>query len=102
MRTERGDFEWRSNKWLQWYRDALIEENEHKGPICDRLIVALGRHSGFRKSVRADCPYCETRRRRLRDLRNEMTDNQSMIMDISEILALRGADLWREDRERNL
>lgn len=93
MRTKRNEFEWRSDKWLRWYRDALIEENENKGPICDRLIVALGRPND---------PYSETRRKRLQTLSKEMRDNQLMIMDISEILALRGVDLWREDRARNI
>ena len=81
--TTRNELEWRSDKWLHWYRDALTAENEGAGPICDRIIVAL---------QRVEDPYFETRRKRLQDLTRMMRDNQSVIMDISEILALRGAD----------
>ena len=36
--TTRNELEWRSDKWLHWYRDALIAENEGAGPICDRIV----------------------------------------------------------------
>lgn len=81
--TTRNELEWRSDKWLHWYRDALIAENEGTGPICDRIIVAL---------QRVNDPYFETRRKRLSDLSKNMQDNMAVIRDISEILALRGAD----------
>ena len=86
MTTQRNELEWRSDKWLHWYRDALIAENEDAGPICDRIITALG------DSRAVVDPYYETRRKRLVDLQKHMRSNVSVIRDISEILALRGAD----------
>lgn len=86
MTTQREELEWRSDKWLHWYRDALTAENEGAGPVCDRIITALDDPRGL-----AD-PFQATRLKRLRDLQRHMRNNVSVIRDISEILALRGAE----------
>lgn len=86
MRTQRKELEWRSDKWLHWYRDALTAENEGTGPVCDNIIAALDDPRAL-----AD-PFQATRLKRLRDLQRHMRKNVSVIRDISEILALRGAE----------
>ena len=86
MTAQRKELEWRSDNWLNWYRDALIAENEGAGPVCDRIITALG------DSRAVSDPYRATRRKRLSDPQKQMRKNVSVIRDISEILALRGAD----------